>query len=102
MDSSNDNHPLIGISVVDIQDAQTAMQYNVKITGVYVQAVNSREAKSAGFEKGDLLYYVEDSRIENADELSAELSKHKAGDKITVTVIRGNDTVKLEVVLQEA
>lgn len=102
VDSSNDNHPLIGISVVDIQDAQTAMQYNVKITGVYVQAVNSREAKSAGFEKGDLLYYVEDSRIENADELSAELSKHKAGDKITVTVIRGNDTVKLEVVLQEA
>lgn len=102
VDSSNDNHPLIGISVVDIQDAQTAMQYNVKITGVYVQAVNSSEAKSAGFEKGDLLYYVEDSRIENADELSAELSKHKAGDKITVTVIRGNNTVKLEVVLQEA
>ncbi|MGN0733577.1 MAG: S1C family serine protease [Emergencia sp.] len=100
--SSNDDHPMIGISVVDIQDAQTAMQYNVKITGVYVQAVNSSEAKSAGFEKGDLLYYVEDSRIENADELSAELSKHKAGDKITVTVIRGNNTVKLEVVLQEA
>lgn len=100
--STSSSNPIIGVQVVDIQDAETAMQYNVRLTGVYIQNVTSDEAKKAGFKQGDLIYYVGDTKIENADGLSAALAKHKAGDKVKVTVIRDNQTVQLEVKLQES
>ena len=77
------------------------MKYNVKILGVYVHSISSKEAEKAGFQEGDLIYYIEDQRIENSDELAAALAKHKAGDKVSVTVVRGNNTETLNVVLQE-
>lgn len=95
------SHPIIGINIVDIQDTETAMKYNVKILGVYVHSISSKEAEKAGFQEGDLIYYIEDQRIENSDELAAALAKHKAGDKVSVTVVRGNNTETLNVVLQE-
>ncbi|MDD6042914.1 MAG: trypsin-like peptidase domain-containing protein [Eubacteriaceae bacterium] len=93
---------IIGLEVIDIPDIESALQYDVKMTGLYVHKVTSTQAKKAGFKEGDLIYYFEDAKIDSSDDLSSALSKHKAGDTVTVTVIRDNETFKLKVVLQKA
>lgn len=92
----------IGISIVDASDAETAMKYNLRTTGVYIQDVNAAEAKNAGLQSGDMIYYLENDKIENSADLSAALSKHKPGDKVKIVVIRDNKTVEVKVKLSEA
>lgn len=96
------NRVAIGISVLDASSAEVAMQYGLRITGVYVQEVTGDEAKKAGFKAGDMIYYVEDTKIENQASLVSALNKHKPGDKIKVTVIRENQTVEITTTLIEA
>ncbi|MBR5315531.1 MAG: trypsin-like peptidase domain-containing protein [Firmicutes bacterium] len=93
------NKASIGIQVIEISDAQTAMQYNVQYTGVYIQDVTSQKAKKAGLKSGDMIYYFENNRIETFDDLSAALSKHKPGDQVNITVVRDNKTLDIEVEL---
>lgn len=93
--------PAIGISILDASDAQIAMQYNLRYTGVYIQEVNSKKAKKAGLKEGDMIYYFEDTKIENANDLTSALSRHKVGDNVKMTVIRDGQTVDIEVELVE-
>lgn len=72
------------------------------MTGVYIQAVNSDEAKKAGLEAGDMIYYVDDTKIESQANLTSVLNNHKPGDKVKITVIRDNQTVELTTTLIEA
>ena len=95
------NKASIGIQVVEITDAQMAMQYDVQYTGVYVQDVTSKKAKKAGLKSGDMIYYFEDSKIETFDDLSKAIAKHQPGDKVTITVIRDNQTIDINVELIE-
>ncbi|MBR2452904.1 MAG: Gfo/Idh/MocA family oxidoreductase, partial [Clostridia bacterium] len=46
----------IGVSIVDVTDAEAAMQYGVRYTGVYIQEVTSKKAKKAGLQAGDMFY----------------------------------------------
>lgn len=96
------NKASIGIQVVEITDAQMAMQYDVQYTGIYVQEVTSKKAKKAGLKSGDMIYYFEDSKIETFDDLSKAISKHQPGDEVTITVIRDNKTIDIEVELVES
>lgn len=96
------NKASIGIQVVEITDAQMAMQYDVQYTGVYVQEVTSKKAKKAGLKSGDMIYYFEDSKIETFDDLSKAISKHQPGDEVTITVIRDNKTIDIEIELVES
>ena len=96
------NRAAIGISVLDASSAEVAMQYGLRMTGVYIQEVTGSEAQKAGFKAGDMIYYVEDTKIENQASLVSALNKHKPGDKIKVTVIRDNQTVEITTTLIEA
>ncbi len=92
----------IGVQIVDISDAQTAQQYNVRMTGVYIKEVTGSNAKSAGLEAGDMLYYLEDTKIESSADLQTALSGYKPGETVKITVIRNNKTVDLKVKLTES
>ena len=94
--------PAIGIQIVDASDAQTAQQYGLRMTGVYIQAVTSEEAQNAGLKAGDMIYYLEDTKIESSADLTSALSGYEPGDKVTLTVIRDNKTVEVKVKLTEA
>lgn len=91
----------IGISILDASDAQVAMQYNLRYTGVYIQEVNSSKAKKAGLKEGDLIYYFEDVPIQTATDLTGSLAKYKPGDVVNLTVIRDGKTIDIEVELVE-
>ena len=94
--------PAIGITIVDASDAETAMQFGLRMTGVYVKEVNDEAAKDAGFKAGDMIYYVGDTKIENQAGLTSALNKYKPGDKVKITVIRDNETVELTTTLIES
>lgn len=96
------NRAAIGISVLDASSAEVAMQYGLRMTGVYIQEVTGDEAQKAGFKAGDMIYYVGDTKIENQASLVSALNKQKPGDKIKVTVIRDNQTVEITTTLVEA
>lgn len=93
------NRPIIGINIEDISDAQAAIQRGYQMTGVYVAKVVNSNATKAGFQPGDMIYYVEDTRIDSSATLTSELNKHKVGDKLKVIVVRDNKTVELKVTL---
>lgn len=92
----------IGVKVEDISDAQTAIQYGVRMTGVYIREVTGSNAESAGLQPGDMIYYLGDKRIESSADLLSELNKYKPGDTVKLTVIRNNKTIDTKVKLTEA
>ena len=54
--------PALGVTVISIQDAQTAMQYGVSNYGVYIMSVNPGSgAETAGLQKGDRIVSVGDT-----------------------------------------
>ncbi|MCL1981912.1 MAG: trypsin-like peptidase domain-containing protein [Clostridiales bacterium] len=93
--------PFIGIQMRDLTSAQDAIYYGVRNLGVYVEKVISDGAKKAGFQEWDMLYYIEDTRIEAPSDLTGALMKYKVGDTITITVVRDNQLIELTVVLGE-
>lgn len=92
----------IGVSVLDASDAQTAMQYGLRTTGVYIQEVTGNKAKKAGLQSGDMIYYLEDTQIKSMADLTSALSAHKPGETVTIIVVRDNQTVEIDVELSEA
>lgn len=90
-----------GITFVDLTDMKNAIYYGVRSLGIYVKSVDSELAKNAGFQSGDMVYYVGDKKIESASDLTSAFNKYKVGDKVVVTVVRNDDMKKLTLTLGE-
>ena len=95
-----EGRPQAGITIIDLTDDSTAMQYGATITGVYIKDVTGKNAKKAGLESGDLIYYVDDTKITSSAQLVALIQSHEVGDVLEFTVIRDNDMVKVKVELE--
>ena len=96
------DRPAAGITIVDLTDYNKAMQYGVSLTGVYIQDVTGSNAKKAGLQKGDLVYYIDDVKVTDSAVLLKEIQKHNIGDTVTFTVVRDGDILKYDVKLQAA
>lgn len=96
------DRPAAGITLVDLTDSSKAMQYGVSLTGVYIQEVTGKNAKKAGLEAGDLVYYVNDTKITSSAILLKEIQSHKIGDTVTFTIVRDGDILKCNVKLEAA
>lgn len=70
-------------------------------TAVYIQEVTGTNAKKAGFQSGDLVYAVDGTRITSFNTLSSIVTSHKVGDKLTYTIVRGNQTKEIKLTLEE-
>lgn len=55
-------------------------------------------AEKAGLKQGDVIKKVGDTKIENPDDLTKAIKKHKPGDKVSITFDRGkkDETVSVE------
>lgn len=57
--------------------------------GVEIQEITKESAaEKAGLKKGDVITKINESKIEDPDDLSAVIKKQKPGDKVTVTYLR--------------
>ena len=92
--------PQIGIGAADVSETQSRM-YNIPV-GVYVSEIyEGGAADQGGIKKGDVIIAVNGETIKTYEELNAIKNKFKAGDKITLTVTRGDQDLDIEIVLQE-
>jgi S1-C subfamily serine protease len=51
---------------------------------------------------GDIITQVDGTPVKDADELSSVLEQHRVGDQVTLTVLRGNETLKVAAELELA
>lgn len=74
-----------------------------RIAGVRVTALTKGAcAEKAGVLRGDVITKIGEVEITTATELKTALQEYKAGEKATLTVWRGGETVLITVVLDEA
>lgn len=94
--------PALGITVVSITDAQTAMQYGVSTLGAYVQSVSDGSgAANAGMKAGDRIVSVGTKTVTTATDVTNALQDYSAGDTVQVQVDRNGELITLNVVLGE-
>lgn len=58
-------------------------------------------AEQAGLRPGDLITAINGKPLEPTDSLLAVLANNRPGDRVVLTVVRQNETLKLEVTLSE-
>ena len=93
----------LGVQISDIND-EVAKQYNLKTyEGVVVVSVNpDGAAKAAGIRPGDVIIAVNGQKVNEVPELLEKIGQHRPGDKIVVTVLRGNKKIDFNVVLRNS
>ena len=94
--------PILGVTVVSVNNEETASQYNVSRFGVYIVAVSKGYgSEKAGLEVGDYIISVDGTAVYVSDDISEVLGKHKVGDTVDVQVIRDNQVLTYKVELME-
>jgi len=90
--------PYLGISLVDINTVQRAMQYGVNRAGVYVMEVDRPEC---GLQAGDCITQINGFEVESSDDVSDTIKAYSAGDTVEMTVIRNGETITVDALLGE-
>jgi len=92
---------LLGVNIGDI-DSKLAKEKKLKtLEGAYVdQVFDQSAAKSAGIKKGDVINNINGVSVKSSAELREQVGRYRPGDKITVTVVRGDSEEKLKVELK--
>ncbi|MCL2597088.1 MAG: Do family serine endopeptidase [Paludibacter sp.] len=85
---------VLGVSMGDITD-QLAKDKNLKtMEGAYVSEIaKGSAAEKAGIEAGDVITAIDNTKITSATELQEQVGRHRPGDKINVTILRGDKTL---------
>jgi len=96
------SHPWIGV-YLDTVDSQTAAYYRLPVDygAIIMDIVKNGPAEMAGLRKGDIIIEFDGEKIETADDLIVRVMRHNIGDKVKVTVARGNQRLTREVTLEE-
>ncbi|MFR9166995.1 MAG: Do family serine endopeptidase [Dysgonomonas sp.] len=96
---------VLGIVITDVANAKE--QYpdktkDIKVTeGVYVDSFADRSpAKEAGVATGDVIVAVDGIKVRNVGELQEQISKHRPGNKVNITVKRGDADKSFTVTLK--
>lgn len=93
--------PQLGITCQDVSES-VSQAYNMPV-GVYIVSITDGGAADlAGLQVADIITKIEGNEITTSEELTAIKNEHNAGDTITLTVVRGGQTMDVEVTLQES
>ncbi|MEG1477469.1 MAG: PDZ domain-containing protein, partial [Oscillospiraceae bacterium] len=94
--------PAMGISVLSVEDVQTAIASGKDSLGVFITKVNDGgAADKAGLKVNDRFISVNDTAVQSMKDISSALDKCKVGDKIKLQVARDGQVVSTELVLEE-
>jgi serine protease Do len=100
--------PYLGVRYVPLT-ADVAKEYDLKAQkGAFIppsndaanpSVISGGPAEKAGLKESDVITEVDGKAIDQDHSLTSLLSPHQPGDKVTLTIVRGNDTKKIEVTL---
>lgn len=93
---------LIGVTFADLSEADKAQGLNTdKTNGLYVTGVMPNSAgEAAGIKEGDIITKVEGNTIYESSDLQERVARLQPGDKINLTVARGNSEKNVAVTLK--
>jgi serine protease Do len=96
------SRPFLGISWQPISQ-QIAMFYNLPVSyGVYISQVQAGSpADKAGLKEGDIITKINDTTLDDTHPYTNTLYNFSPGDKVTLTVARGSQTLQIPVQLGE-
>ena len=78
------NHAMLGVTTEKVEQ------------GVQIQDITKESAaEKAGLKENDIITKIDDNKIENPDELSNIIKKHKPGEKVTITYLRDKKEQKV-------
>ena len=85
-----------GLTLVDIQDAQTAMMYRVNQLGLYISGSLSGE-----FRSGDRIVAVGGNEVGSLADFNRQMLKYSVGDTVELSLVRGGQSAKASLTLTE-
>ena len=85
-----------GVLVVEVQAGSPADDAGIRASDRTFE-LNGQEIKIGG----DVITAIDNTRIDGIQALRMELSKYKPGDVVTLSIIRGGESIKVEVTLGE-
>ena len=92
--------PVLGVSILDINDASAAQQYGVSALGVYVVDVTKGGgAEAAGVQRGDRIIAVDDTAVSSTSTVKSYLADKEVGDTVSLQVERDGKVLTLNVTL---
>lgn len=96
------SRPALGVGIVTDVTPQVAYYNNLSVDyGVVIAPSAGGAADKAGLENYDIVTAVDDTKIETYSELQNAIFAHEIGDVVRVTVVRGQETLHIDVTLQE-
>jgi len=96
-------HPSLGILYVALNPAIAAQLGINQTTGVVVvRVISGSLATAAGLRRGDVITAVDNVPIPDDSALAQIVNQHKPGDILTLTVLRGGQTLTIKVTLDQA
>ena len=97
--------PSTGMSYTEANGQSSSMDQlfngGQSTTNVYIYSVDGENARKAGFQKGDMVFAVDDTQITTFNELSSIVTSHKVGDKLKYTIVRNGKTMDITLELEE-
>ncbi|MEE0800060.1 MAG: trypsin-like peptidase domain-containing protein [Gemmiger sp.] len=95
--------PVLGITVREITDATTAMQYGVSNYGVYIFQVSTGSgAEKAGLKAGDRIVSIDDVAVSSSSDVIQYCQSKQVGDTVTLQIERDGKIASYQVVLGES
>ena len=92
--------PYLGIQVRNV--SSEAQAYGISAGAAVVSVAEGSCAQEAGLQVNDIIIAIDDTAIDSSSALTAALSSnYKAGDTVTLTVVRSQQQVQLTVTLDE-
>jgi serine protease Do len=93
-------HPYLGISYVPLNPAIAAQLGTSQTQGVVIMDVSAGSpAAAAGLQPKDVVTEADGKTLQSDSDLAQILNSHKPGDKMTLTVVRGTQTLPITVTL---
>ncbi len=93
----------LGVTLTDVLSENAMKRYGVDKQGVYISSITSGgAAEKAGLTVGDMVTKFDGKEVKSSSEMSAAVLKHKAGDKVTITISRDGKEEDINVELGEA
>jgi len=92
--------PFLGVRYADLNPQLSLENHLEVVAGALIEEViRSSSAASVGLQRGDVILAVDDQSLDDAHPLAQLLLQHRVGDEIKLTVARGSEQLKVEVIL---
>lgn len=93
---------MLGISMVEVNDAYTARRYGLTEIGVYISSVYAdSDAEKAGLKEKDRIVSINGVEVDEYADVKRIIQKFHVGDEAEIVVKRNGETLTVKIVFTE-